>query len=163
MDFLDKKKVTELKDALIENSRTLTISTNTNNDFPEIGYAPYIFTKNVFYIFSSELSPHIKVILKRECGSFMVIQDEKDTKNIWSRIRMKFNGNIRVIKRNSSKFDEISNKFEKRHGPTMSVIKPFADFHLIKINPINGSLIVGFGNAYKLDGKNLKIVEHIKN
>ena len=163
MELNDKKKITALKDTFIENSKTLTISTNTNSDYPEIGYAPFIFLKNIFYIFSSELSPHIKIILKKECGSFMVIQDEKDSKNIWSRIRMKFNGNIEVIKRTNLEFDKISNIFEERHGTTMSVIKPFTDFHLIKIKPLNGSLIVGFGKAYILDGKDLKVVEHIKN
>ncbi len=162
MNLNNYKNLQNIKNELLNNSKTLIISAGNSNDFPEIGYAPFIIRDNFFYIYSSILSPHIKHILDKKSGSFMLIQDESKTKNIWSRIRLKFYGKINVINRKNLYFNNICNEFEKYHGKTMSIIRSFKDFHLIKINPIKGSLITGFGNAYNLKGKELKVIKHIK-
>ena len=46
-------------------------------------------------------------------------------------------------------------------GPTMDLIKQFTDFHLLQITPIEGVLVTGFAAAYKVDGPQFTISEHL--
>ena len=163
MNSLKHNKIENLKTKLINNIKTIIIAVENFNDIPQIGYAPFIFKNGSFYIFSSELSPHIKLLLKKERANFMIIQDENESKNIWTRIRIKFNGKTIRLTRENAIFNIICNDIEKKHGKTMSLIKTFADFHLIKIKPVEGVLVTGFGNAYSLKGQSLVIKNKIGN
>ena len=62
------KDIEKIKKTIISKNKTLIIAVNNKITYPEIGYAPYVFLNKNFYIFSSELSPHIKRLLtiKRE-------------------------------------------------------------------------------------------------
>ena len=74
--------IEKIKNTIISNNKSLIITVNSKINYPEIGYAPYIFLNNFFYIFSSELSPHIKHLLYNKKGTFMIIEDENKAKNI---------------------------------------------------------------------------------
>ena len=158
----DEIKQTELKKKkLIENNNSIIISVNGDN-VVDLGYAPYIFYENYYYIFVSELSTHVKLLLKQKVGSFMIINDEINSQNIWARIRLKFSAKIEVIIRDSEDFIIICEKIRYKHGKTMNLIKQFNDFHLIKIVPSKGTIISGFGSAFNLKGASLKVVNKIK-
>ena len=156
----EKNKIQKVKLKLIDTCKSFVI-TVTNNDHPDIGYAPYIYRDNFFYIFSSELSSHIRLLIKKKVGTFMLIKDEKDTKNIWARVRMKFQAKVSIISRNDSEFQEITDIISIEHGNTINIIKQFKDFHLMKIIPTQGTIITGFGSAYNLIGMSLEVKSKI--
>ena len=158
----DEIKQIELKKKnLIENNNSMIISVN-EDDVTDIGYAPYIFYENYYYIFVSELSTHVKLLLKQKVGTFMIINDETNSQNIWARIRLKFSAKIEVIIRDSEDFGIICEKIRYKHGKTMNLIKQFSDFHLIKIIPSRGTFISGFGNAFNLEGQYLNVINKIR-
>ena len=157
----EKNKIEKVKLKLIDTCKSFVI-TVTNNDHPDIGYAPYIYRDNFFYIFSSELSSHIRLLIKKKVGTFMLIKDERDTKNIWARVRMKFQAKVSIISRNVQEFQEITDIISIEHGNTINIIKQFKDFHLMKIIPTQGTIITGFGSAYNLIGKSLEVKSKIK-
>ena len=154
-------KIEKVKSKLVNSCKSLLI-TVSDNDHPDIGYAPYIFKDNFFYIFSSELSSHIRLLINKKVGAFMIIKDEKDSKNIWARVRMKFQAKVSIISRNVSEFQEITDIISIEHGNTINIIKQFKDFHLMKIIPTQGTIITGFGSAYNLIGKTLEVKSKIK-
>ena len=156
------KDIEKIKNTIISKNKTLIIAVNNKINYPEIGYAPYIFLNNNFYIFSSELSPHIKHLLYNRKGTFMIIEDECKAKNIWARVRIKFEAKITVVDRNKNNYNKICNQIQNFHGKTLNLIKQFSDFHLIKISPIKGSIITGFGNAFILHGISLEVKNKIK-
>ena len=156
------KDIEKIKNTIISKNKTLIIAVNIKINYPEIGYAPYIFLNNNFYIFSSELSPHIKHLLYNKKGTFMIIEDECKAKNIWARVRIKFEAKITVVDRNKNNYNKICNQIQNFHGKTLNLIKQFSDFHLIKISPIKGSIITGFGNAFILHGISLEVKNKIK-
>jgi len=156
------KDIEKIKNTIISKNKTLIIAVNNKINYPEIGYAPYIFLNNNFYIFSSELSPHIKHLLYNKKGTFMIIEDECKAKNIWARVRIKFEAKITVVDRNENNYNKICNQIQNFHGKTLNLIKQFSDFHLIKISPIKGSIITGFGNAFILHGISLEVKNKIK-
>ena len=158
----DEIKQIELKKKkLIENNNSLIISVNSD-DIIDLGYAPYIFYENYYYIFVSELSTHVKLLLKQKVGTFMIINDETNSQNIWARIRLKFSAKIEVVIRHSEDFSIICEKIRYKHGKTMNLIKQFSDFHLIKIIPSRGTFISGFGNAFNLEGQYLNVINKIR-
>ena len=157
----EKNKIEKVKLKLIDTCKSFVI-TVTNNDHPDIGYAPYIYRDNFFYIFSSELSSHIRLLINKKVGTFMLIKDERDTKNIWARVRMKFQAKVSIISRNVLEFQEITDIISIEHGNTVNIIKQFKDFHLMKIIPTQGTIITGFGSAYNLIGKRLEVKSKIK-
>ena len=158
----DEIKQIELKKKkLIENNNSIIISVN-EDDVTDLGYAPYIFYENYYYIFVSELSTHVKLLLKKNVGTFMIINDETNSQNIWARIRLKFSAKIEVVIRDSVDFSIICEKIRYKHGKTMNLIKQFSDFHLIKIIPSSGTFISGFGNAFNLEGQYLNVINKIR-
>ena len=156
------KDIEKIKNTIISKNKTLIIAVNNKINYPEIGYAPYIFLNKNFYIFSSELSPHIKHLLYNKKGTFMIIEDECKAKNIWARVRIKFEAKITVVDRNENNYNKICYQIQNFHGKTLNLIKQFSDFHLIKISPIKGSIITGFGNAFILHGISLEVKNKIK-
>ncbi len=156
------KDIEKIKNTIISKNKSLIITVNNKINYPEIGYAPYIFLNSFFYIFSSELSPHIKHLLYHKKGTFMIIEDENKAKNIWARIRLKFEAQIKIVDRKENNYHKICNQIENTHGKTLNLIKQFNDFHLIKISPIKGSIITGFGKAFILDGIPLEVKNKIK-
>ena len=92
----------------------------------------------------------------------MIIEDECKAKNIWARVRIKFEAKITVVDRNKNNYNKICNQIQNFHGKTLNLIKQFSDFHLIKISPIKGSIITGFGNAFILHGISLEVKNKIK-
>ena len=156
----EKNKIEKVKLKLIDTCKSFVI-TVTNNDHPDIGYAPYIYRDNFFYIFSSELSSHIRLLINKKVGTFMIIKDERDTKNIWARVRMKFQAKVSIIRRNVPDFQEITDVISNKHGNTIDIIREFKDFHLIKITPKQGTIITGFGSAYNLIGRSLEVTSKI--
>ena len=158
----DEIKQIELKKKkLIENNNSIIISVN-EDDVTDLGYAPYIVYENYYYIFVSELSTHVKLLLKKNVGTFMIINDETISQNIWARFRLKFSAKIEVIIRDSEDFSIVCEKIRYKHGKTMNLIKQFSDFHLIKIIPSRGTFISGFGNAYNLEGQYLNVINKIR-
>ena len=156
------KDIEKIKNTIISKNKSLIITVNNKINYPEIGYAPYVFLNSFFYIFSSELSPHIKHLLYNKKGTFMIIEDECKAKNIWARVRIKFEAKITVVDRNENNFNKLCKQIQNLHGKTLNLIKQFNDFHLIKITPIKGSIITGFGNAFILHGISLEVKNKIK-
>ena len=74
---------------------------------------------------------------------------------------MKFQAKVSIIKRNVSDFQEITDIISNKHGNTIDIIREFKDFHLIKIIPIQGTIITGFGSAYNLIGMSLEVKSKI--
>ena len=157
----ETNKINKIKSELINYCKSIIISVIDNN-FSDIGYAPYIYKDNFFYVFSSELSSHIRVLLIKRSGTFMLIEDEKGSQNIWARKRIKFQAKISIVISGSAEFNEITDLISAKHGNTINLIKEFKDFHLIKIIPNKGTIITGFGSAYYLKGLTLEIDNKIK-
>ena len=44
----------------------------------------------------------------------------------------------------------------------MKLIRDFSDFHMLKLLPENGVMVLGFAKAYRLEGTSLDIVSHLR-
>ncbi|MDA9639556.1 hypothetical protein N9T38_00770 [SAR116 cluster bacterium] len=149
------------RDSILKSGQTLIIAAQDSGGFPQMGVTPTIRMNGHFYIYPSRLSAHVRAMLAAGEAQFLIIEDEGNAQNIWARKRIKFDSDIIEIKRKSDEFNEASKAFSKAHGPTMDLIRDFTDFHLLKLLPREGVMVLGFAKAFALSGLNLQITKHL--
>ena len=157
---MERDKIEAVRDQLLQ-LQTLYLAINSAGRVPEMGVSPFIRRNDGLYIYTSHLSQHVCDLMKQGTATCMLCADEVDSQNIWARNRLKFTVNISEIHRGESNFDEICDEFATTHGSTMGLIRNFTDFHLLKLIPINGVLVIGFAKAFTVSGKNFTVVAHI--
>ena len=149
------------RDAILMAARTVIIAAGAG-EIPEIGVTPMVRHDGHIFIYPSRLSAHVRCMLEAGQAHFMLVQDEGDAQNIWSRKRIKIRAKIIEIDRNSEEFNQVSSAFTEAHGPTMNLIRNFSDFHMLKLAPEDGVMVLGFAKAYRLEGRSLDIISHLQ-
>ena len=150
------------RDRLLAEARTVLMAAPGGDAMPEMGVTPLVRMNGAFYIYPSRLSAHVRAVLAAGKATFMVIEDELKAQNIWARKRLNFNSEIIEIKRKSNEFDAVCNVFADTHGPTIGLIRDFSDFHLLRLQPLGGVMVLGFAQAYRLSGEALDVTKHLR-
>lgn len=145
--------------ALIESRKSLLIASLNEANLPEISATPFLKQGNSFFIFVSELATHTQNFRQRPDVNVMLIADEHDTKNAFTRKRLSYACTAACIPRNDKNWKPILKKFEAKQGKTVTLLKQLNDFHLFELKASSGSYIEGFGKAYKLSGDQLNHIE----
>jgi putative heme iron utilization protein len=143
--------------------KTILLTARGESDQPEMGVTPFIRHGDALFIYPSRLSAHVRAVLARGQGQFLLIEDEQAAQNIWARVRLKFDADIDEIARQDALFAPLCDAFAAAHGPTMGVIRDFTDFHMLRLRPRSGVLVTGFARAYRVEGADFTITEHLKN
>ena len=163
MTDFDEVALSAARDDLLNSARTVLMSAaGEDRDLPEMGVTPMVRHEGAFYIYPSHLSAHVRAMLSAGKAAFLVIEDEASAQNIWARRRMKFNADILEINRENEKFQPVCDAFATAHGPTMALIRDFTDFHLLKLQPTGGVMVLGFAKAYRLEGPGLRVTSHLR-
>ena len=145
---------------LIENSRSLSLSTVNEDGKPLASYAPFWRdSKGEFYIVTSDLSAHT-VNLQLGKADVLVIEDEGQSKEIYARERLNFACTCQEIPRDAGEFTAAVAGLEKRHGEIVELLCSLSDFRLFQLTPHQGVLVLGFGKAYEINAR-LEISHHI--
>ena len=122
-----------------------------------MGVSPFIRRADGLYIYTSQLSPHVRDLIDQGEATCMLCADEGDSQNIWARNRLKFSVEAVEIARDDVNFDKLCDDFTSAHGPTMDLIRNFTDFHMIRLTPRKGVLVLGFAKAFTVSGANFDI------
>ena len=162
MDELDIKSLETERDELFSAAQTLLMAAPGETGLPEMGVTPFVRHEEKIYIYPSRLSAHVRAVLEAGKGTFLVIEDEASAQNIWARKRIKFNADIVEIERKTDIFEMVCDLFADHHGPTMGLIRDFSDFHLLRLHPTDGVMVLGFAKAYRLTGSGLTVSEHLR-
>ena len=157
---MEKDKIEAVRDQLLQ-LRTLYLAVNSAAKVPEMGVSPFIRHDGGLYIYTSHLSPHVRDLIDQGEATCMLCADEGDSQNIWARNRLKFSVRALEITRDDRIFDKLCDDFISAHGPTMNLIRNFTDFHMIRLTPQKGVLVLGFAMAFVVSGTNFDITAHI--
>ncbi|MCX8618468.1 pyridoxamine 5'-phosphate oxidase family protein [Gilliamella sp. B2923] len=139
---------------LHETTRTVILSTMTKNGEVDTSYSPYYFDGNDYYILISDLAPHSQNMKDNSNISFLIIDDESNTKNIYARRRLSFHAKTSIVERETELFDNIIDQLAKRVSKMVYMLAEMKDFNLFKITPTAGRLVLGFGKTYIVDHQN---------
>ena len=141
--------------------KSLTVAVLDESAVPDMGVSPFIRRDDGLFIYTSHLASHVQALLAQKRASFIITLDEVDTVNIWARHRLKFSGTVSEVARNDRDFSGLCDSFTGAHGNTMPLIKNFTDFHMLRITPENGVLVLGFAKAFLVKGASFDIMAHL--
>lgn len=121
---------------------------------PVCSYAPLIHYNNNYYIYISEVAEHFNSISKNPTKlEVMFLEDESKAKSVILRRRARFKSKAIEIERESAEFTSAIKSLEDRMEGFggIKTINKMKDFHLFKLEFINGRFVIGFGGAYDVD------------
>ncbi|MDY6896645.1 MAG: pyridoxamine 5'-phosphate oxidase family protein [Cyanobacteriota bacterium] len=141
--------------------QSIIISTVNDEGMPNGSYTPFVMDefRNV-YIYVSGLSPHTQNINLNHKVSVLFIEDEAQTPQIFARRRLNYDCTATLIERETEKWLNVVEEFQSRFGEIIEMLKGLADFRIFKLTPHSGRFVIGFGQAYHINGDNLdKLVQ----
>eukprot|EP01029_Cantina_marsupialis_P025812 TRINITY_DN68469_c0_g1_i1.p1 TRINITY_DN68469_c0_g1~~TRINITY_DN68469_c0_g1_i1.p1 ORF type:complete len:160 (-),score=27.58 TRINITY_DN68469_c0_g1_i1:403-882(-) len=144
-----------LKD-FIDSFKSLTISSLDINNNPFTSYAPFIKYEGKYYIYISSMAKHFENLSTNEKASLFFVEDENTCENIFGRKRVVLQSDCSKLQRDTQKFNLLVEKFENKHGETMSMLKKMKDFSFFEFIPFYGEAVFGFGKAYNVGGENFE-------
>ncbi|MBC1240147.1 HugZ family protein [Nostoc sp. 2RC] len=145
-----------------EQFESIIISTISAEGIPNASYAPFVMddAKNI-YIYVSGLTTHTKNLHANPLISVLFIEDEAKSNQIFARTRLSFDCTAILIERETDKWNQIVDQFEKRFGQIIEILRGLSDFRIFQLTPREGRFVVGFGAAYRISGDNLHQLVHI--
>lgn len=141
---------------LLEKQKTTFISTVDENNFPQASYAPFVLKEDKAYIYISSITEHYKNLENNGKISLMVIEDESNSKILFARKRVSFNGTGKKVE---SVSEDILAKFDENHTKDMMDALKKLDFDFFEISLSKGRLVEGFGKAFDIKYLNGEWVE----
>lgn len=132
--------------------KTLVMATSDADGLPTASYTPYVDDPDGFVVFVSELAQHTGNLLERRRAAVLFIEDESASANLFARRRLGYDCEVIEIARDSADGTALLDRFEARLGGTVRVLRSLPDFHLIRLRPLGGSYVKGFGAAYQWEG-----------
>ena len=147
---------------LITHFKSVILSTVDDSGEPNASYAPASIDENYnFYIYVSTMARHSANLKATGKASLMIIEDESTAATLLARKRLTLDVKASVInrknKRWNSAFDLLRGKFQKK----IDLLKTLIDFDLFLLKPNEGTLVYGFGKAFRVFGKRLKQIDYV--
>lgn len=136
---------------IINNQKSLMISSLNENKLPEISYAPFVMINKDIYVYLSRAANHYYNLTNNKNCSAMIIEDEKDCKTIFARKRVSFECEATKLENAD---EAIYAKFDEVHDSSMMMVLKTLDFDIFKLNIKSGRLVKGFGQAFDVYIKN---------
>lgn len=145
---------------LLDRMRSLQLSTTNAEGEPHCGYTPYLYQAPEFFVFVSQLSAHTRDIGQTGKVSVMVIDDETNSPQIFARTRVSYQCEAIIVETEDSSYKNILDAYEARQGKMVGLLRQLPDFTLIRLHPLSGQFVMGFGKAYRVHGEDLDQFEH---
>ncbi|WP_434778778.1 pyridoxamine 5'-phosphate oxidase family protein [Neisseria sp. Ec49-e6-T10] len=139
---------------LHQDNLSLIMATKDHDGFPNASYAPFVYVDGHYYVFISEIAPHTQHLLNTPELSIMIIDDERNTRNIYARARLSYQAKANQVQRDCDEFKKAMDALYPRGGNTLDVLTQLGDFSLFRLTPQKGRLVLGFGKAYTLNAEN---------
>jgi putative heme iron utilization protein len=154
-------KAQAVYDHLLNGCQSLMLATINQDRTPLASYTPFVVDQaRRFYIFISSLAHHTANLQRRRQASLMLIEDERAAAQIFARRRLTFQCEASFIERGTDEWEMAGSLYQARFGEFFAMIKSFSDFQMCRLSPTEGWLVIGFGQAYAISGKNLDILSH---
>jgi len=135
-----------------EERQTLILSTISTDGFPHVSYSPFTRIDQHYYILISEIAEHTRNLQVQSKLSFMLLEDEQNTKQIYARKRLSYKADSAVIARETKEWQQAVEQLQTRFGEIIDSLSKLSDFKLFKLTPDTGRFVKGFGQAYTVQG-----------
>jgi hypothetical protein len=148
-------------ESFLETFQTLIMASLTPEGEAHASTAPYIRLENNFYILISTVAQHGRNLLVNPKVSLLFVEDESGCLQPFARKRITIEVSAKEVLRESEEFTQMIERFCGKFDPDLiASLARMGDFHLFKLSPQSGSVVMGFGKAYRLD-QNLEVMTQI--
>jgi putative heme iron utilization protein len=148
-------------ESFLETFQTLVMASLNPEGEPYASTAPYVRLGNDFYILISTVAQHGRNLLNSEKVSLLFAEDESQCVQPFARKRVTIEAAVTEIIPADELFGRVIERFKAHFDPELvTSLSQMGDFHLFKLSPKNGSVVMGFGKAYRLD-ENLEVMTQI--
>lgn len=133
--------------------QTLVLATRDDAGCPNVSYAPFVWNENGYFILVSEIARHARNLKQQPHLSFMLIEDEQASRQLYARRRLTFDAIASLIERDSPAWVAGIRALQARHGALVGDLANMADFTLFCLKPESGLYVKGFGQAFQVNGQ----------
>lgn len=146
----DSTEIIKETEEFVNSFKSVILGTVSKDGEVDVTYAPHLKIDGEHYIYISEIGDHYTNLTENEQKfEIMFLQEEKEAISVIARKRARFNVTAEFLPRDE-RFEEIMDLFEKSVGETFKIVRKMEDFHLVKLNVVDGRYVKGFGQAYLL-------------
>ncbi len=145
----------------LETFQTLVMASLTPQGRAHASTTPYVRMDNHFYILISTVAQHGRNLLTHPDISLLFAEDESQCVQPFARKRVSIEAVASEIRRDDESFTRVIERFCAHFDAELvTSLTQMGDFHLFKLSPLSGSVVMGFGKAYRLD-ENLEVMTQI--
>lgn len=148
-------------ESFLETFQTLVMASLTPEGTPHASTAPYVRFGNDFYILISTVAQHGRNLLSYPNVSLLFVEDESQCVQPFARKRVTIEASVSEIMHEDEHFTLVIERFKAHFDSELvTSLSQMGDFHLFKLSAHSGSVVMGFGKAYRLD-ENLEVMTQI--
>ena len=164
MDESKMDKIQTQMGTLVSSRESVLLASASDEGVPHASYAPVIMDEGgKYYIHISELAKHYHNLNSNGRVSALIIEDEKDAANIFARKRLTLDGRAVKLDKESSRWNEVMDRFGAKFGEFFNhSLRKQGDFHTFELNFDSGTLVLGFGAAFRLTGAELGQIDWLQ-
>jgi putative heme iron utilization protein len=141
-------------ETFLESFQTLVMASLTPEGHPHASTAPYVRLGSDFYILISTVAQHGRNLLETERVSLLFAEDEFQCAQPFARKRITIEAAVSEVGRGEEPFSQVIERFRAHFDPELvTSLAQMGDFHLFRLSPLGGSVVMGFGRAYRLNEK----------
>ena len=147
--------------SFLERFQTLVMASQTPDGVPHASTAPFVYEGGNFYILISTVAQHGRNLLVSRYVSLLFAEDESQCHQPFARKRITIEAAVSEVARSEAEYARIIESFKHRFDTELvSSLSEMGDFHLFRLVPQNGSAVMGFGKAYRLN-EHLEVMTQI--
>jgi len=164
MEHEKMQKVQSQLAALLATRESVLLASTADDGTPHASYAPVIIGENGrYYVHISELAKHYHNLNANGRVSALMIEDEKDAGNIFARKRLTLEGKATKLDKESAGWTQVMDKFAAKFGEFFNnSLRNQGDFHTFELSFDSGTLVLGFGAAFRLTGAELGQIDWLQ-
>ncbi len=148
----------EALDDLLARRRSLVLATRGEGEAPEASYAPFVRdAEGGFHVFVSRLAAHAGNMLAHPRVGVMLIDDEAESRQIFARRRLTLDCRATPVDPDGPGYGPVLDALQARFGEVVGTLRELPDFVLLRLEPVAGRLVLGFGRAYAVEGPGLAL------
>ncbi len=148
-------------ESFLETFQTLIMASLTPEGEAHASTAPYVRLENDFYILISTVAQHGRNLLINSKVSLLFVEDESQCVQPFARKRVTIEAIASETLRENDHYSTVIERFCAHFDSELvGSLTQMGDFHLFKLSPQSGSVVMGFGRAYRLD-ENLEVMTQI--
>lgn len=144
---------------LLYKQRVGSLATIDDEGLPHVSMVPFALIRDegVLLIHVSALSPHFRYLKNKLQGALLITKPELAGEEVHALPRLSIQADIEFVGRNDAAYSPSREAYVQRF-PEAAFMTDFGDFSFVKIKPLRGRIIAGFGAARKVDAATLQAV-----